>query len=162
MGTYLQQYGVEDEHRNRIVRRIIFSLLGVLVLGIIAYFALKDHAEKQKASDFLALVNSSKFEDAYRVWGCTTAHPCPNYDMKRFMQDWGPAKKASSPWKIASVDGCRQFVTVNVEATGAELQSLSVQRSDDSLGFAPGPECQEMKWRWKQFFDRILGRGSKS
>lgn len=162
MGTYLQQYGVEEEHRNRIIRRIILSLITALVLGVVAYFLLKDHSEKQKANQFLGLVNSGKYEDAYREWGCTSTHPCPNYDLKRFLQDWGPARKAASPWKVTSVDSCRQFVTVNVQAPGTELQSLSVQRSDDSLGFAPAPECQEMKWHWKQFFDRILGRGNKS
>ena len=162
MGTYLQQYGVEEEHRNRIIRRILLSVGGVVVLGIVAYFALKDHGEKHKVNQFLTLINSGKYEDAYREWGCTAAHPCPNYDLKRFLQDWGATGKAASPWKISSVDSCRQFVTVNVQATGTELQSLSVGRSDKSLGFAPGPECQEAKWRWKQFFDRIFGGGNKS
>jgi hypothetical protein len=73
------------------------------------------------------------------------------------MADWGPSKKASSPWKIASVDGCRTFVTVNVQADGSELQSLAIERDNHELGFAPSPECQERKWRWKQFFERIFG-----
>ena len=162
MGTFLQQYGVEEEHRNRTIRRIILGLAGALVVGIVAYVALKDYGEKQKANQFINLVNGGKFEDAYREWGCTSTHPCPNYDFKRFLQDWGPGKKAVSPWKVVSTDSCRQFVTVNVQATGADLQSLSVQRSDKSLGFAPAPECQEAKWRWKQFFDRIFSGGTKS
>jgi hypothetical protein len=45
---------------------------------------------------------------------------------------------------------------VNVQAQGAELESLAVQRSDHSLGFAPSPECQEKQWRWGQFFHRIF------
>ncbi len=50
-------------------------------------------------------------------------------------------------------------MTVNVQAQGAELQSLSVQRDDHELGFAPAPECQEKQWHWKQFFQRLIGHG---
>jgi hypothetical protein len=75
------------------------------------------------------------------------------------MDDWGPSKKIASPWRVASVDGCKSFVTVNVQAEGSELQSLAVQRNDDSLGFAPAPECQEKQWRWKQFFSHLFGHG---
>jgi len=48
---------------------------------------------------------------------------------------------------------------VNVQAPGTELQSLAVQRSDKSLGYAPAPECQERQWRWKAFFQRLFGGG---
>jgi hypothetical protein len=48
-------------------------------------------------------------------------------------------------------------VTVNVQAQGTELESLSVERNNHELGFAPAPECQERKWHWKQFFERIFG-----
>jgi hypothetical protein len=77
------------------------------------------------------------------------------------MRDWGPESNAKSPWKIASTDSCKTFLTVNVDAQGAELQSLAIQRSDLSLGYAPAPECQERKWRWKQFFQRLTGHESK-
>ena len=159
MGTYLQQYGAEDERRNRIIKMIVFAGIAVLVLAIAAYLFFQDFPEKQVAKRFLAEVNGQQYQAAYRDWGCTTDHPCPNYDYNRFMEDWGPKKHIGSPWKIASVDACRSFVTVNVQADGAELQSLSVQRDNHSLGFAPSPECQEMKWRWKQFFQRIFGGG---
>jgi len=71
------------------------------------------------------------------------------------MRDWGA--KVASPWKIASVDGCKTFVTVNVQANGAELQSLMVERGTHVMGFAPAPECQEREWHWKQFFQHVFG-----
>lgn len=160
MSTFLQEYGVEDERRGRIIWRIVYSCLGLLVVGIVAYFVLHDFSEKRVAKRFLEQVNSKNFEEAYREWGCTSAHPCPNYNYERFLNDWGPGKKTSSPWKVASVDSCKSFVTINVKAEGTELESLSVQRADNSLGFAPAAECQEREWRWKQFFSRIFG-GSK-
>ena len=161
MGASMQQYLAEEEHRNRIIKRIVLALIGAIILAVIAYFVFHNYPEKQVAKRFLAEVNSHNYEAAYRDWGCTTGHPCPNYDYHRFLEDWGPSK-ASSPWKIASVDGCKTFVTINVKADGSELQSLSVERSDKSLSFAPSPECQERQWRWKQFFQRIFHIGHSS
>jgi hypothetical protein len=158
MGSYLQQYFAEEERRSRIVKWIIAGCLIVVIVAIALYFIFHNFPEKQVVKHFLSDVNSRDYEAGYRDWGCTTGHPCPNYDYNRFLEDWGPSKKIASPWNIASVDGCRTFVTVNVQAEGADLQSLAVQRNDHSLGFAPAPECQERKWHWKQFFQRIFGR----
>ncbi|MBV9226256.1 MAG: hypothetical protein JOY85_19660 [Acidobacteriaceae bacterium] len=161
MGSFFQQYGVEEERRGRVIKAIVLSCLGIAVLAIVGYFVLHNYSEKQVVNRFLQQINAHNYQEAYREWGCTAAHPCPNYSYNRFLDDWGPQKKAGSPWKIASTDGCQAFLTVNVQAEGAELQSLSVQRSDKSLGFAPYPECQERKWHWKQFFQRVFGGDSR-
>ncbi len=158
MGSYLEQYGVDEYRRNRTIKWIILSSIGLVILVLGAYLLFQNYAEKQVVSRFLAQINGHNYDAAYHDWGCTQEHPCPNYDRGRFLNDWGPSKKISSPWKIASVEGCKSFVTVNVQADGAELQSLAVERDNKSLGFAPAPECQERRWRWKQFFGRMLGR----
>ena len=160
MSTFFQQYGVEDERRSRTIWRIVYLGIALAIAGIVAYFVLHDFSENRVVSRFIEHVNGGRFEEAYREWGCSASHPCPNYDYKRFLDDWGPAKKRNSPWKIVSTDSCRSFVTANVKADGAELESLSVQRADDSLGFAPSVECQERKWRWRLFFSRLFGGGS--
>ncbi len=159
MDSYLQQYGAGDEKRSRVIKIIVLSVIAILLLTWAAYLVFHNYPEKQVVKHFLGEVNSAQYQQAYRDWGCTTAHPCPNYDYQRFLEDWGPPKKISSPWQIANVDGCKSFVTVNVQAQGAELQSLSVQRDDHELGFAPAPECQEKQWHWKQFFQRLIGHG---
>lgn len=157
MGSYLQHYGAGEEHRNRTIRNIILSVIGALIAVWILYLVFHNFSEKQTVKRFLAQVNSHNYPQAYADWGCTTSSPCTNYDYKRFLQDWGPEKKVGSPWKIASVDGCKTFVTVNVQASGAELQSLGVERGSKTLMYAPAPECQEPQWRWKQFFSRLFG-----
>lgn len=159
MGSYLQQYGAGDERRIRIIKVSVAAVIGALILIWIGYLFFHNYPEKRVVKHFLREVNSGQYQQAYNDWGCTTDHPCPNYDYGRFMEDWGPSKKVSSPWQIGSVDGCKTFVTVNVEAQGAEMQSLSVERSNYELGFAPAPECQERKWHWKQFFQRLFHRG---
>jgi hypothetical protein len=161
MGTYLQQYGAGDERRIRNRRIIVWSVIGAVVAVLLGYLVFHNFREKQVVKQFLADINAHNYQAAYHEFGCTPEHPCPNYAFNRFMDDWGPASKASSSWKVASTDSCKSFLTVNVEAQGAELQSLAVQRSDFSLGYAPAPECQERKWRWKQFFQRLTGHETK-
>ena len=162
MGSYLQQYGVGDERRSRTIKWIILSCVAAAVIAVAAYLIFHNYPEKRVANHFLADVNSQNFQAAYRDWGCTADHPCPNYDYHRFMEDWGPSKKVTPPWRVESVDGCRAFVTVNVQAQGSELQSLAVARDGHALSFAPAPECQEKQWRWKQFFQRLFHPGSSS
>lgn len=162
MGSYLQQYGVEETRRNRTVKIILVAAVSVVVLALVAYLVLHNYFEKRVAKEFLSDVNAGQYQKAYEAWGCTAQHPCSNYDYQRFLEDWGPAKKKSGSWEIANTDSCRSFLTVNVQAPGTELQSLAVQRSDKSLGFAPAPECQERQWRWKAFFQRMFGGGGES
>jgi hypothetical protein len=161
MGGYLQNYGAGEEHRNRIVKFTILGVLAALILALVAYLFFHNRSEKKTVEHFLAQVNAHDYKDAYITWGCTEATPCRNYDFARFLEDWGSKTKATSPWKIASVEGCRSFVTVNVKADGAELQSLGVDRGARTVSYVPSPECQEKKWRWKQFFQRIFG-GNRS
>jgi hypothetical protein len=159
MGTYLQQYGVEEVRRNRKVKIIVTVAGTIVVLAVIAYFVLHNYFEKRVAKDFLGEVNAGQYQKAYETWGCTGQHPCPNYDYQRFLEDWGPAKRKGGSWDISNTDSCRSFLTVNVQAPGTELQSLAVQRNDKSLGYAPAPECQERTWHWKAFFQRLFGGG---
>lgn len=157
MGTYLQHYGEGEERRGRAIKIIILSVIGALILWWILYLVLHNRSEKNAVNHFLGQLNAREYQQAYTDWGCTDKTPCPNYDYKRFLEDWGPDKKITSPWQIASVDGCKSFVTVNVKAGGAELESLGVERGTDTIMFAPAPECQEPQWHWKQFFHRIFG-----
>jgi len=118
MGGYLQTYGEGEERRNRVIKILILSIIGLLILLWALYLFFHNYYEKQTVSRFLEQVNKQDYAGAYADWGCTTAAPCKNYDYNRFLQDWGPDKKISSPWKIVSVDGCKAFVTVNVQASG--------------------------------------------
>lgn len=152
----MQSYGVADERRNRVIKRIILGAVIAAAIAWAAYLFFQDYTEKQAVKHFLAQVNARDYPGAYADW-CTAASPCPYYSYERFLQDWGPQKKIASPWKVASVDSCKSFVTINVQAEGAELQSLGVQRGARTLMYAPAPECQEAQWHWKEFFHRLFG-----
>jgi hypothetical protein len=156
MAGYLEEYGVEDERRSRTIRYAIFGILAALILVVVGYFVFRDYGEKQVAKQFLAELNEHKYQTAYSTW-CPSS--CEQYNYARFAADW-VNKKITSPWKIDSTDSCKTFLTVNVTADGAELQSLSVERGTKVLSFAPAPECQEYAWHWKRFFQRIFRRSS--
>jgi len=153
--TYLEGYGLEDERRSRTIRYIILGALAAAILIVIGYFVLHDYSEKQVANQFLTELNEHNYQAAYSTW---CPKPCEHYDYARFAADWAN-KKIASNWKIDSTDSCKAFLTVNVTADGAELQSLSVERGTKMLSFAPAPDCQEYKWHWKQFFRRIFHGG---
>jgi hypothetical protein len=156
MAGYLDAYGADDERRSHIIKRIVIALLAVVVIAISAYLFLENYREKQVIKRFLAEVNAGQYEAAYRSWGCSDAHPCPEYSYQKFLEDWGP-KPQRSDWKISGVDGCPTGVVVTVSSPGADAQPLWVQRSDKSIMFSPWPECQGRRWRFRQFFRRALG-----
>jgi hypothetical protein len=162
MGSYLQNYGAGEEQRNKAIKWIIISAVSVVLISWFSYLFLHNFFEEQTVKRFLSEVNSRDYQAAYRDFGCTDTTPCPNYDYKRFLEDWGPEKKAQSAWKVDSVEGCTAFVTVNVKAQGRELESLGVLRGGKTVMFAPASECQERTWKWGQFFHRIFGGGSQS
>jgi hypothetical protein len=162
MSTYLQSYGEGDERRGKIIKILVLTVVGILLLVWIGYLVFHDYSEKRTVQHFLDQVNARQFQQAYTDWGCTDKTPCPNYDYQRFLRDWGPEKQFTSPWKVVSLDGCKQFVTINVQAGGSELQSLAVERGSNTVMYAPSAECQEPKWHWKQFFQRIFGGGKQA
>jgi hypothetical protein len=158
MSSYLQSYGAGEESRNRKVKWLIIGFISVALLSWFSYLFLQNYSETRTVKQFLSEVNSGNYQAAYRDWGCTDSTPCPNYDFKRFLEDWGPSQKITPPWKVDTVDGCQGFVTVNVTARGADVQSLAVERGHKTVMYAPAAECQERKWHWKEFFQRMTGR----
>ncbi len=160
MGGYLQNYGAGEEQRGRTIRNIILIVVGLLILWWVVYLVSHNRSEEKAVTSFLGQLNAHEYPKAYTDWGCSVSAPCRNYDYNRFLEDWGPKKKLTSPWKVVNVDGCKTFVTVNVKAGGSELESLGVERGAKTIMFAPDAECQEPQWRWKQFFQRMFGHGA--
>jgi hypothetical protein len=157
MAGYLDEYGVGDERRIRLIKRIAIIVLVALAVALALYLFFKNYPERQTIKHFLAEVNAGQLKTAYQSWGCTDAHPCPNYTYEKFLEDWNKKPGSASNWRISKVDGCTSGVIVTVSEQGAEPAPLWVQRGDHSLSFSPWPECQEKKWRFKQFFHRIFG-----
>ena len=155
MSSYLQDYGAGDERRHRIIWRSIGAVIVVLVLILLAYLLLKNYREKQTAKHFLASVNAHNYQEAYKEWGCTEAHPCRNYSYQKFLEDWGAT--SGGDWKITGVDGCPTGAIITVGSSASSPQALWIERNTEALSFSPWPECPGRLWRFRQFFQRILG-----
>jgi hypothetical protein len=156
MATYLDSYGAGDEKRFRKIKRIVIAVVAIIVVSVTIYLLVKNLPEKQVIKTFLKQVNSGQYQAAYTTWGCTSAHPCSEYPYQKFLEDWGP-KQGRNNWGISDVDGCPTGVIITVRAPGSDSEPLWVQRNDKSISFSPWPECQGKRWRFRQFFHRILG-----
>jgi hypothetical protein len=157
MSEYLENYGAGEEAHGRLVKRLVLGLIGVVILGVAAYVYFQDFKEERLTKQFLAELNARQFDAAYRTWGCTDAQPCRDYAYPKFLEDWGP-QKAKGDWKVKDVDGCPAGAIVTVAAGGTEATPIWVERGAGSLTFSPWNACPGKRWRFKQFFQRILGR----
>ena len=114
MADYLDEYGIEETRRNRVVKRIVLSAIAIVVVAVAAYLFLRNYKEKQAVKNFLTEVNSGQLPAAYTTWGCTATHPCRDYSYQKFLEDWGHKKN----WRITDVDGCPAGAVVTSRQTG--------------------------------------------
>jgi hypothetical protein len=157
MSAFLQNYGAGEEAHSRLVKRLVLGLMGVVILGIAAYFYFQDFKEERLAKQFVGELNARQFDAAYRTWGCTDAQRCRDYDYRRFLDDWGP-QKGNGDWKVKGVEGCQTGAIVLVAAGSTEATPIWVENNASSLTVSPWSECQGKRWHFKQFFQHIFGK----
>jgi|SRR5690348_10762968 hypothetical protein len=146
MSSYLEAYGAGEELRAKRARQIKVAALVlacVIVAGAVLYGIFRNYSEEQTAKSFLAALRSNDYQGAYRMWGCTDAHPCPNYTLNKFMDDWGPksAHADQSSVQIGVSQSCGSGVVIRLDYKGAEAVPLWVERDSKVISFAPWPEC---------------------
>jgi hypothetical protein len=143
MASYLEGYGVGEERREKTIRWIVLSAILFAVLGIGAYFQFRNYREEKQIQAFFDALKRKDYKSAYAMWGCTDAHPCPQYAFDKFMEDWGPksphADVASA--KVTKTKSCDTGIIQFVEFPGDGEVQLWVERRDKVLGFAPWPVC---------------------
>lgn len=133
-------YQAGDIRRERIVRRILYSVLAIAITGGLLWFFFRDYKEEGKIKEFLALMERKDFKGAYALWGCTEATPCRDYNYDRFMQDWGPQSDAASGIQRAKVKSCNGGIIQVLMIKGQEV-NLYVDRATLTIGFSPWPVC---------------------
>jgi hypothetical protein len=143
MAGYLEEYGVEDTQRNRLIKRGLLALLAVVVVGLALFLFFRNFQERRVANAFLDAIRAKDYQRAHNIWGCTAANPCRDYKMDRFMQDWGPngeyAKASEGRYSIE--DACGPGVVFTLEIPGVEAVGIYVNRADKTMSFAPWPRC---------------------
>jgi len=141
MSAYLDDYGVQDARREKVLKRIVIAAVLVALAGVALYFQFRDYREKRQVTAFLSLLAQQDYRAAYALWGCTETNPCPAYSFEKFQEDWGPAGRhagGASP-EIADTRSCRDGIIQGVRFEGEDETWLWVGRADRSIGFAPWP-----------------------
>lgn len=165
MGSFLETYGAEEAQRARRARVVKWSIVGVLaaaLLAFILYDEFKDYTQEQIARQFLTLLRSRDYQDAYRMFGCTEATPCPYYAYPKFLEDWGPQSQFGDASKasLGLTQSCGNGVLIQITNPGRQPTMLIVERGTGQISFAPSdwPECPGRHWHFRQFFHRVFSR----
>ncbi|HUQ91548.1 MAG TPA: hypothetical protein VM120_07690 [Bryobacteraceae bacterium] len=160
MPGYLEGYGAGEAQREKKLRWIVVSIVGVLLVSGLLYANLRDYKEERILKQFLEALKRQDYKSAYSMWGCTVELPCRDYALDKFMEDWGPngvnAKYAAGG--ITDTERCGSGF-MGVLHQGKEELSLWVERSNGALSYAPWPQCPEKKLRLMRWLKMRFGNG---
>ena len=140
MAGFLDQYGAGDDRREKIIKWIVFSVLGVILIGGPLIFVFYDFRQEGQVKKFFHLLESHEYRAAYALWGCTDTQPCTGYSMSSFLDDWGPAKDTAN-MRITRSRSCGSGVIITVNFDRNRQERLWVERSNLTIGFSPFPGC---------------------
>lgn len=152
-------YGVADERRSRLIKRVAIWGSVALVVAVVLFLWFRNYRQEQQVKQFFSLLQQKKYQDAYAMWGCTQDHPCKYYSPDAFNEDWGP----SSPFAdVAAIhieheDNCGSGVVFDLESPKANPTGLYVDKNTDQLSFAPGPRCPGRHLHILEFLKSRLG-----
>jgi hypothetical protein len=147
MASYLEAYGAAEEHRAErihLIKNVAIVAGSVIVVALIAYGIFKNHSEERQAKTFVSLLQTHDYQGAYRLWGCSDTHPCPDYPFDKFLEDWGPKSPHAdqSSAKIGLSQSCGSGVVIRLDYQGSEEPvTLDIERSSNIISFAPWAEC---------------------
>lgn len=139
---YLDEYGESEAKRERriqVIKRIVVALLILLAVAGVLYYRFKNYKEEKRVDAFLAALERGDYAAAYTFWGCRVESPCPNYDYKGFLEDWGEKSSIGKlqSFKLVKSHGQGSGVIVTVSLNGRAPVRLWVEKKDQILGFAP-------------------------
>ena len=145
MAGYLDQYGAGEERRNRIIIRSILAVLGTAVVVTLGWYLLLNHHQESVVKSFVAALKRGDTQGAYRIWGCTSANPCPVYPYEKFMKDWGPGPDGPNLAVLGLTDSeeCNNAVMLTLRVNSNRTEQLWLDKSSDLISFAPFPICPQ-------------------
>ena len=145
MSGYLENYGAGEERRNRIVRWSVIGFFATLIAGSTLYFTFRFHSEEKRVGSFLAAIKKGDYASAYGIWGCSAEHPCRDYALSKFMEDWGAngAYVKLAGGELTHVEPCGIGLIYTIETPGLQPLILYTDKNDPTLGFSPWAICPE-------------------
>lgn len=164
MSSYLEAYGAAEEKRVRKVRALKIyglALASALIAGLILYAVFKNYGEKQRAKQFVSLLQAGNYPAAYQLWGCSEAQPCRDYPFSKFLDDWGPksAHANSGTAHIGLAQSCGTGVLIRLDYQGSvEPVPIWVERDSRTISFAPWAECPGRHLHIGAWLKSVFGR----
>src|SRR5581483_2958617 len=138
MAGYLDRYGEGEEQREKLIKIVVFSLVGLLIVGGVVYFLFKNYRQERQVKNFFTLLASKDYQQAYALWGCTESKPCRDYPFSEFMKDWGPQSgRNAAGYHIAKSRSCGSGVIITVDLPNNREEKLWVERDNLTIGFSP-------------------------
>jgi hypothetical protein len=120
----------------RKIGRYIVIAVALLMIGGVAYIALRNHPEEQAVSRFVTVLEQSDYRQAYQLW-----QPSSSYSYEDFLHDWGEhgdfGKVHSFKILGSRSKGAHSvivFVTINEVEPPREIL---VDRKTKGLAFSP-------------------------
>jgi hypothetical protein len=158
MAGYLDQYGAGDERRAKIIKRTVAVVIAAIVFTFLPWYLFKNHSQERIVRNFLGLVRQHDYPSAYKAWGCGDPRACDGYPYDRFLEDWG--EKSSVDQKILRIEdseSCGSGVMLTVRANRDRQDTLWVEKSSDTISFAPMPVCPSKSF-WGMAAHLTLGK----
>ena len=142
MSNFLDNYGVLDARRETRVKRILYTVLTLAIVGGGLWFFFRNYKEEARVKEFLTLLERQDYKTAYGLWGCTDATPCRDYKFERFLEDWGPRSDAGNVPEIqrSKIKSCNNGIIQVLRIKGRDV-NLYIDRTTLLVGFAPWPVC---------------------
>jgi hypothetical protein len=155
MSGFLESYGQADAKRERKLKRALLAVLAAGVLSLGGWWFIRDYREKQQVSLFLKLIGEHKYEDAYRLWGCDPARPCRDYNMEKFLEDWGPKSPYGNVAKarVRRTRSCQEGVIQILEYAPGDEVFLYVDRQNRHISYSPFGYCVDASGRNTNLID---------
>jgi hypothetical protein len=145
MAGYLDQYGAGEERRNRIIIRSILGFVILVIAVALGWYLTLNHHQESVVKSFIAALKRKDTEGAYRIWGCTSSHPCPDYSYNQFLKDWGPGPNGPDLSVIGLSDSeeCNNAAMLTVQVNPTRVEQLWLDKDSDLISFAPFPICPQ-------------------
>ena len=155
MSGFLETYGQSDARREKRLKKALLAVLVSGIASLAAYVYFHDFREKRQVARFLGLVSQKQYEEAYRLWGCDPAQPCRDYNMEKFLEDWGPKSPYGNVAKarVRRTRSCEEGVIQILEYAPGDEVYLYVDRQNRQISYSPFGYCVDASGRNTNLID---------
>lgn len=159
MSGFLETYGQSDAKREKRLKAGLLAVLAAVIAGAAGYAYFHDFRERRQVARFLDLLAQQQYEEAYRLWGCDPARPCRDYNMEKFLEDWGPKSPYGnvSRARVRRTRSCEDGIIQILEYAPGDEVFLYVDRQNRHISYSPFGYCVDASGRnvnWIDIFFR--------